>query len=99
MSQAALSHAAEVSTRHISFLENQRSTPSREMVLVLANALALPLRERNVLLTLAGFAEVYAESPLGSDALQSVNQAIEVMLSGLEPVSYTHLTLPTICSV
>ena len=85
LSQAVLGDVAEVSTRHISFLENQRAHPSREMVLVLANALDLPLRERNVLLQMAGFAKVYSESSLCSDGLKSIQQAIEVMLTGLHP--------------
>ena len=56
MSQLELASAAEISTRHLSFVETGRSQPSREMVLHLAEQLEVPLRERNILLTAAGFA-------------------------------------------
>ncbi len=54
LSQEELAAESEVSARHISFLENSRSSPSRSMVLVLGSALDLPLRDRNLLLTAAG---------------------------------------------
>ena len=63
LSQLDLSVDAEVSTRHLSFVETGRATTSREMVLRLADRLAVPLRERNRLLTAAGFAPMYAERP------------------------------------
>ena len=85
MSQLALSQQADVSTRHISFVENGRSAPSREMVLVLASALDLPLRERNALLEAAGFAAVYPETPLESDALADARRAVEFLLERHEP--------------
>jgi transcriptional regulator with XRE-family HTH domain len=53
-----------VSARHLSFLETGRAKPSREMLLTLANALDVPLRERNVLLLAAGYAPIYAETSL-----------------------------------
>lgn len=59
LTQLDLSATADVSTRHLSFLETGRANPSREMVLVLAEQLELPLRERNVLLHAAGFAPAY----------------------------------------
>jgi len=62
MSQQQLAIESEVSTRHISYVENGKSSPSREMVLILASALDLPLRERNSLLSTAGFAPVYRET-------------------------------------
>lgn len=85
LSQGRLGERAEVSTRHLSFLENGRSSPSREMVLVLANALDLPLRERNTLLATAGFAPVYRESELGSPAMASVRRALDHVLERQEP--------------
>src|SRR5687768_14654197 len=63
-SQLDLAADAEVSARHVSFLETGRSRPSREMVLVLASALEVPLRDRNVLLASAGFSPAYAETGL-----------------------------------
>ncbi len=63
LSQLDLSVAADISTRHISFLETGRARPSREMVLRIADCLDLPLRERNRLLLSAGFAPVYSETP------------------------------------
>lgn len=84
-SQAALAEQAEVSTRHLSFLENGKAAPSREMVLVLASALELPLRDRNALLGAAGFAAAYRESPLESPALGDVRHALELLLSHHDP--------------
>ena len=66
LSQLALALDAEISTRHLSFVETGRSLPSREMVLRLAERLEVPLRERNRLLLAAGYAPVYAESGLDS---------------------------------
>ena len=54
-----MSHQADISTRHVSFLETDRSVPSRDMVLRLAERLDVPLRERNALLTSAGYAAMY----------------------------------------
>jgi transcriptional regulator with XRE-family HTH domain len=59
LSQMDLALEAEISTRHLSFLETGRSQPSREMVLLLAEKLDMPLRERNIMLVSAGFAPVY----------------------------------------
>ncbi len=64
LSQLTLALDAEISARHISFLETGRAKPSREMVLGLAHALDVPLRERNALLLAAGYAPVYAERAL-----------------------------------
>lgn len=85
MSQERLAAAAEVSTRHLSFLETGRSRPSREMVLVLTSALELPLRERNALLGAAGFAAVYRETVWGSPALAPVERALDHLLAAHEP--------------
>lgn len=84
-SQAALAEDAEVSTRHVSFLETGKAAPSREMVLVLASALELPLRERNSLLGAAGFTPAYRELALDGPELQGVRQAIDLLLAHHEP--------------
>lgn len=85
MSQLELASAAEISTRHLSFVETGRAQPSREMVLHLAEELEVPLRERNILLTAAGFAPRFAERRLDDPALQSARRAIDLVLGGHEP--------------
>lgn len=85
MSQLQLATEAEVSTRHLSFLETGRARPSREMVLVLASMLDLPLRDRNLLLECAGFASAYRETRLEAPELRDVRQAIEIILRQHEP--------------
>lgn len=85
MSQERLADHAEVSTRHLSCLETGRATPSRDMVLVLASALDLPLRDRNQLLTAAGFAPAYREQALDGPAMQSLEFAITQLLDKLDP--------------
>src|SRR6185295_6333929 len=85
MSQLELASAAEISTRHLSFVETGRAQPSREMVLHLAEELDVPLRERNILLTAAGFAPRFAERSLDDPALQSARRAIDLVLGGHEP--------------
>ena len=84
-SQERLARDAEVSARHVSFLETGRASPSREMVLLLSSALDLPLRERNALLLAAGFAPAYRESELSSPALREVRHALERVLAQQEP--------------
>jgi transcriptional regulator with XRE-family HTH domain len=85
MSQLDLAGDAEVSTRHLSFVETGRAMPSREMVLRLADRLDVPLRERNRLLTAAGFAPMYGERALDDPTLQAAREAIELVLKGHEP--------------
>ncbi|MEW6736742.1 MAG: helix-turn-helix transcriptional regulator [Acidobacteriota bacterium] len=85
MSQLDLACEANISTRHLSFLETGRSLPSREMILNLAEQLEIPLRERNVLLIAAGYAPVFPERPLADPALQAVRKAIDLVLAGHEP--------------
>ncbi|MDY7231055.1 helix-turn-helix domain-containing protein [Hyalangium rubrum] len=85
ISQLDLACRAEVSARHVSFLETGRSQPSREMVLLLAEELDIPLRDRNTLLVAAGFAPVYAERSLDDPALQASRQAVDLVLAGHEP--------------
>lgn len=85
LSQLDLSVAADISTRHISFLETGRARPSREMVLRIADCLDLPLRERNRLLLSAGFAPVYSETSLSSPRMAAIQAAIRQVLTGHEP--------------
>lgn len=85
VSQLQLGLAAGVSQRHISWLETGRSRPSRGMVLQLAEALEVPLRERNALLGAAGFADLYREHDLEAAHMESVRGALEAILDGHEP--------------
>jgi transcriptional regulator with XRE-family HTH domain len=85
MSQLALALEAEISQRHLSFLESGRSAPSRAMLLHLAERLDMPLRERNAMLLAAGFAPVYAERTLEDPAMVAARAAIEQVLMGHEP--------------
>jgi transcriptional regulator with XRE-family HTH domain len=85
LSQLALSAEAEISQRHLSFLESGRSTPSREMVLRLAEGLDVPLRERNLMLSAAGFAPVYRERPADDPDLAAARQAVAAILKAHEP--------------
>jgi transcriptional regulator with XRE-family HTH domain len=85
LSQLELSIQAEISTRHLSFVETGRSAPSRDMVLHLAEHLDLPLRERNHLLLAAGYAPVYGENPLDSPQLAAVRTAVRQLLTSHEP--------------
>jgi transcriptional regulator with XRE-family HTH domain len=85
LSQLDLACEAEISTRHLSFLETGRSIPSREMVLHLAEQLDVPLRERNVLLIAAGYAPAFPERPLADPALQAARKAVDLVLAGHEP--------------
>ena len=85
LSQLDLASEAEISTRHLSFVESGRAQPSREMVLHLAERLDVPLRERNVLLVAAGYAPVFRERPLTDPALAAARQAIDLVLKGHEP--------------
>src|ERR671915_455989 len=85
MSQLDLACEAEVSTRHISFVETGRSQPSREMVLHLAELLEVPLRERNRLLLAAGYAPAFPERPLADEEMAPVREALERFLTAHEP--------------
>jgi transcriptional regulator with XRE-family HTH domain len=84
-SQLDLAVEAEVSARHLSFVETGRSRPSRELVLHLAEHLEVPLRDRNSLLLAAGYAPSYRERSLDTEELEPVRQAIDKILSGHEP--------------
>jgi transcriptional regulator with XRE-family HTH domain len=85
LSQLDLAGDAEISARHLSFVETGRSTPSREVVLKLAERLNVPLRERNVLLVAAGFAPAFPQRPLDDPALKSARSAIDLVLRAHEP--------------
>jgi transcriptional regulator with XRE-family HTH domain len=85
MSQLDLALEAEISTRHLSFLETGRSQPSREMILNLAEQLEVPLRERNILLVSAGYAPVFRERALDDPALAAARKAVDLVLKGHEP--------------
>jgi transcriptional regulator with XRE-family HTH domain len=84
-SQLDLAVEAEVSTRHLSFVETGRSKPSRELLLHLAEHLDVPLRERNILLLAAGYAPVYAERSLDDASMGPVREAIDSILGGHDP--------------
>jgi transcriptional regulator with XRE-family HTH domain len=84
-SQLELALAADVSSRHVSFMETGRARPSADMVSRLAETLTLPLRERNALLLAAGFAPRYEERPLAAPELSRARQAIELILKHQEP--------------
>ena len=85
LSQLDLACDAEISTRHLSFIETGRSTPSREMVLRLAERLEVPLRARNTLLTAAGYAPAFAERPLADPALAAARLAVDQLLAAHDP--------------
>ena len=85
LSQLDLACEADVSTRHLSFVETGRAQPSREMVLHLAELLDVPLRERNSLLVAAGYAPIFPERPLDDPALTAARNAVNLVLSGHEP--------------
>ncbi|HST65120.1 MAG TPA: helix-turn-helix transcriptional regulator [Mycobacteriales bacterium] len=85
VSQLDLALAADVSARHVSFLETGRSRPSREMVLRLAERLDVPLRDRNPLLLAAGFAPSYPRRAYEDPALSPVRDAVGAILTGYEP--------------
>lgn len=85
LSQLELAIRANISTRHLSFLETGRSAPSREMVLQLADQLDLSLRERNRLLMAAGYAPVYSETPLDEPSMSLIRAAVRQVLTGHEP--------------
>jgi transcriptional regulator with XRE-family HTH domain len=85
MSQLYLASEAEISSRHLSFIETGRSAPSRAMILRLAEYLDVPLRERNRLLTAAGFAPVFRERALDDQSMQPARAALEQVLKGQEP--------------
>jgi transcriptional regulator with XRE-family HTH domain len=85
LSQLGLSVEAGVSSRHLSFVETGRAQPSREMVLLLARTLDVPLRDRNDLLIAAGYAPVYRRTGLDAPAMTPVRRALDFILRQQEP--------------
>src|ERR687893_1593350 len=84
MSQLDLSLEADVSTRHLSFIETGRAKPSAEMVLHLAERLDVPLRDRNQLLLAAGYAPAYGQRGLDEPEMEPVREALDRLLAGHE---------------
>lgn len=85
LSQLDLALNADVSARHISFLETGRSLPSRDMLTRIAEQLELPLRDRNTLLVAAGYAPIYSSTPLDHPTMRAAREAMELVLAGHEP--------------
>lgn len=85
LSQLDLALEAEVSARHVSFLETGRAMPSRDMLVRLADRLEVPLRERNVMLTAAGYAPLYSERMLDDPDMLVARTAVDRVLAGHEP--------------
>ena len=85
LSQLDLALEAEISARHLSFVETGRAAPSRDMVLRLAERLNAPLRERNVLLVAAGYAPAFPQRALDDPALSAAREAIDLVLGAHEP--------------
>jgi transcriptional regulator with XRE-family HTH domain len=85
ISQLDLALEADVSPKHVSFVETGRSQPSREMILRFAEHLQVPLRERNALLNAGGFAAVFPERSLADSALATARKAVDLVLRGHEP--------------
>jgi len=85
LSQLDLAIAANVSSRHLSFVETGRARPSSEMILHLAEYLDVPLRDRNALLLAGGYAPAYPERGLDEPELSAVRQALRSVLKGHEP--------------
>jgi transcriptional regulator with XRE-family HTH domain len=85
MSQLALAGEAEVSGRHLCFLETGRARPSRDMVHLLAGVLDVPLADRNAMLVAAGFAPVFGDRGLSAPALEHVRRALDFILDRQEP--------------
>ena len=85
LSQLDLALRAEVSARHLSFIETGRSRPTSEMIIRLAQQLDVPLRERNVLLLSGGYAPAYPANGLADPPMSAVHEAIEHVLRAHEP--------------
>ena len=85
LSQLALACDADISTKHLSFIETGRALPSRDMVLHLAERLEVPLRDRNMLLVAAGYAPVFPERQLQDPALGAARKVVDLVLAGHAP--------------
>ena len=97
LSQLELAGRAGISQRHVSFLELGRASASREMVLRLADALNVPLRQHNALLLAAGFAPAWPETELGAPELAQISSAVDYMLAQQEPFPAVATTGTGIC--
>lgn len=84
-SQLDLALEANVSSKHVSFLETGRNRPSREMIIRLSNAMDIPLRDRNLMLSAAGFADAYTETSLAAPEVSQVEEALTRILDKHEP--------------
>jgi transcriptional regulator with XRE-family HTH domain len=84
-SQLDTALAADMSQRHLSFIESGRSVPGRDKLLAVAEALDVPLRERNALLLAAGYAPLYPEQSWDAPQMRSITAAVERMLKQQEP--------------
>ena len=84
-SQLDLAMRAGFSSRHLSFIETGRTQPSRQALLVLAETLEVPLRERNRLLEAGGYAHVYRQTPLDADEMRHVRGVLQFILDRHEP--------------
>jgi transcriptional regulator with XRE-family HTH domain len=85
LSQLELSLDANVSTKHLSFVETGRSSPSRQLLVHLAQHLDLPIAERNRLLLAGGFAPPYLELPYDGEVMQPLRESLERLLEAHEP--------------
>src|SRR5713101_7855340 len=85
VSQLTLALDADISTRHLSCVETGRAQPSLEMVLRLSAALEIPLRERNTLLSAAGYAPRYRATGLDAPEMDVARQAVDLLLRQMEP--------------
>lgn len=85
LSQLDLAIQAEISTRHLSFVETGRSKPTSQMILRLSDQLEVPLRERNGLLLAGGYAPVYPEGGLDAPELGAIRETLRQVLSAHQP--------------
>src|SRR5919106_428221 len=85
LSQLDLAMRAGFSARHVSFIETGRTQPSRQALMVLAEPLDVPLRERNRLLEAGGYAHVYRQTPLDADEMRHIRRVLQFILDRHEP--------------
>jgi transcriptional regulator with XRE-family HTH domain len=97
VSQFELALRADISARHLSFVETGRAQPGRDVVLRLASALDLPLRERNAALRAAGYAQIYRQESLSAPGMAPVVRALDFMLRQQEP--YPAMVIDRLCGV
>src|SRR5215510_11468900 len=84
-SQLDLALEAEMSTKHLSFVETGRAQPSRQLLVHLSNQLDLPIAERNRLLLAGGFAPIYLDQPYDSQPMQSLRESLRRLLDAHQP--------------